>query len=74
MSTEYALVKIGEGFAIYNQQEGNVYLSPDKEHATVFPADVAAQVEKALKDGGVEEEITLVPVALEEMAPPKEDA
>lgn len=74
MSTEYAIIKIGEGFAIYNQEENNVYLAPSEEQATVFPSDVAGQVEKALKDAGVKEEITLVPVALQEEPEQKADA
>jgi hypothetical protein len=73
MSTEeYVVVQIGEGFAIYNKEENNIYLSPDKQQATVFPADIGAQVEKSLKDGGVKEAITLVPVTLEDA--PKSDA
>ena len=60
----YIIIKIGEGFALYNQEEEQIFVVPEQEQATAFPAEVGPQIVDALKQAGVEEEITAIPVAI----------
>ena len=57
MSEKYVFLSIKGHYLSLLDDEETIELTEDKSYATAFPADVVADVEAAMREAGVEEDL-----------------